>query len=204
MIRSLLVPLLGSALLLAATAGSALAKCEETVDPKPAKCSMIVAVLDVGGVPQAGTSQSVDIYLSQGEQPFVAQTVVLILTSNSDGSRLTVPATAASEPGRWTAELLLPDEGSWGVSAKLEYVIGQPFEVAVSTDWGGVLPARAPETPPVTAPPVAPASPVLPVALVLGGLAGAALAGQVIRNRSRRRTAGAGVAAGSAATVDRA
>ena len=208
MIRRLLVPLLGSVLLLAATAGSAIAKCESTVDPKPPECSMIVAVLDVGGgVPPAGTSQSVDIYLSQGEQPFTAQTVVLILTGNTDEPTMTAPATATGQPGQWTAELLLPDEGSWTVSAQLEYVIGQPFEVAVNTDWGGILPARAPETPPVTAPPVAPVapgSPVLPIALALGGLAAAALAAQVIRDRSRRRTDGAGVAAGSATTVDRA
>jgi hypothetical protein len=204
MIRRFLIPLLGTGLLLGATAGSALAKCEEQTDPKPAACSMIVAILDTGGgMLQAGTSQAVDIYLSQGEQPFVAQTVELILISNSDGSRLTAPATAAGEPGRWTAELLLPAEGSWTVSAQLEYVIGQPFEVEVNTDWGGVLPARAPETPAVTAPPVAPASPVPPIALVLGGLAAAAVAAQVIRDRSRRRTAAAGIAATSTATADR-
>jgi hypothetical protein len=205
MIRRMLIPLIGSGLLLAASAGSALAKCEANVDPKPAECSMIVAILDVGGgVPQAGTKQSVDLYLSQGEQPFTAQTVVLILTGNTDEPRLTAEATATGQPGRWTAELLLPDEGSWTVSAQLEYVIGQPFEVEVNTPWAGILPARAPEAPPVTSPPVAPAapaSPVLPIAVVLGGLAAAALAAQFLRDRSRRRTAG--IAATSTATADR-
>ena len=207
MIRRLLVPLLGSGLLLAATAGSTLAKCEATVDPKPPECSMIIAVLDVGGaVPQAGTSQSVDIFLSQGEQPFTAQTVVLILTGNTDEPRLTAPATATSQPGRWTAELLLPAEGSWTAAAQLEYVIGQPFEIEVNTDWGGIIPARAPEAPPVTAPPVAPvapASPVLPIALLLGLLAVAGIVGQLIRARFRRRTASAPSGA-SAAASDRA
>ncbi len=204
MIRRLLVPLLGSGLLLAATAGSALAKCEASVDPKPPECSMIVAILDVGGaVPQAGTSQSVDIYLSQGEQPFTAQTVVLILTGNTDEPRLTATATATGQAGRWTAELLLPAEGSWTAAAQLEYVIGQPFEVEVNTDWGGILPARAPEAPPVTAPPVVPGSPVLPIGLAIAGLAAAALAGQVIRDRSRRRTAGTAVSAQTALSGER-
>lgn len=208
MIRRLLIPLIGSGLLLAATAGNALAKCEQNLDPKPPECSMIVAILDVGGgVPQAGTSQSVDIYLSQGEQPFTAQTVELILTGNTDEPRLTAPATATGQPGRWSAELLLPSEGSWTVSAQLEYVIGQPFEVEVNTDWAGILPARAPEAPPVTTPPAAPAapaSPVLPIALLLGLLAAGAGAGLVIRDRVRRRTTAAGIAATSGVTADRA
>jgi hypothetical protein len=208
MIRRMLIPLMGSGLLLAATAGSALAKCEQNLDPKPPECSMIVAVLDVGGgVPQAGTSQSVEIFLSQGEQPFVAQTVVLILSGNTDEPRLTAEATATGQPGQWTAELLLPTEGSWTVSAQLEYVIGQPFDVEVNTDWAGILPARAPEAPPATTPPVAPVapgSPALPIALALGALAAAVLAGQVIRDRSRRRTTAGGIAASSRITADRA
>jgi hypothetical protein len=208
MIRRLLVPLLGSGLLLNATAGSALAKCEMP-EPKPAFCSEIIVGLRVsgGGMVQAGTRESLLVDISQGEQPFAA-TSVLITLLDADGTTLWAPAAATSQPGNWTAEVTLPDGGSWRVTAHIVGANGGTYELAVNPDWGNILPAlppaKAPTSAPTTAPPVTPASPVLPIALVLGALAAAAVAGQVIRDRSRRRAADAGVAAGNAATADRA
>ena len=203
MIRRLLIPLLGSGLLLAATAGSALAKCEGA-DPKPAFCSEINVSLNIvgGGTLLAGTSESVDIDVSRGEQPYPAMDVWLTFT-DQDGTRVRVPATAASA-GRWTAEVLLPNVGNWSVVAQVVDLNGGEYRVPVNTVWGTTVPALPPAETPVTAPPpVTPASPVLPIAALIGLLAAAAGAGLVIRDRSRRRTAGAGIAAASTITADR-
>lgn len=199
MIRRLLIPLLGSGLLLGATAGSALAKCEETADPKPAFCSEVVVSVAVagGGMPEAGTRETLIVNVSQGEQPFEAMGVVLTLL-DAEGTRVRAPATVTS-PGLWTAEVTLPDGGSWSVMAQVVTNTGAAYRLPVYSEWGETLPVLPPaEEAPTTAPPVTPAtpaSPVLPIVLLLGLLAAAAIAGQLIRDRSRRRTAGAAASA---------
>jgi len=204
MIRRLLIPLLGSGLLLAASAGSALAKCESSTQPQPEFCTQIIASLNIvgGGTLLAGTSESVEIDVSRGERPYPAMDVWLTFT-DLDGNRVRVPATAAAA-GRWTADVLLPNVSNWSVVAQVIDLAGGEHRLAVNTVWGTTLPALPPAETPVTAPPVTPSSPVLPIAVLLGLLAAAAGAGLVMRDRSRRRTAGEGIAAAGTITADRA
>jgi hypothetical protein len=196
MIRRLLVPFLGSGLLLAATAGSAFAKCEGP-EPKPEFCSEVIASLNGSGAGlQLGTPQTLVITVSQGEQPFEAMGVVLSFVSQQDGSRINVPATATGQPGLWRAVVDLPDEGIWITSAQVVTNTGAAYRIDVER-----LSVSLPPAPPVTAPPVAPTPPILPIALILAGLAAAVLGAQTVR--SRRRVA-APEPAGSAAAADRA
>jgi len=204
MIRRLLVPFLGSALLMAGTAGNALGKCEGA-NP-PSSCSELVVSMEVGGSSglQAGTTETVKISIARGDTHLDAMGIVLTFARAGDSTSVRVAATATPVPGLWTADVLLPDGGSWSVMAQVVDLGGNASLVPVHTNWGSVVPAVPPTSPPVTAPPATPASPVLPIVLLLGVLAAAAVAGQLIRDRSRRRTAAAGVASGSAATADRA
>src|SRR5437773_5786121 len=116
--RRLLIPIVASGLLLAATAGSVFAKCD---GPNPPDfCKEVVASLnDGGGNFQAGTLESLVIDLSQGEQPFNARSVVLTFTRNSDGSTLRSVATATSMAGQWTAQVRFPQGGSWTIAAQV-------------------------------------------------------------------------------------
>jgi hypothetical protein len=94
MIRRLLIPLLGAGLLLAATAGSALAKCE---GPNPPEfCKSVAVSLNVGGggVFHAGTTEAVTIDVSLSEQPYEATSVTLSFARVADGTTVLVPATA--------------------------------------------------------------------------------------------------------------
>lgn len=202
MIRRLLLPLLGSALLLAASAGSALGKCEG--NDQAEFCSEVIVDLSVGGgIFHAGTQESVVINLSMGERPFEALGVVLSFNSTRAGTAVREPATATGQPGTWQADVLLPAGGSWDVFAQVVTADGSAYRIPLET----IQVARAPDLPPATtpvAPPVTP-TPVLPNALLVAGIAAAALSGLAIRDRSRRRTAGATAPSGaSAASVDRA
>ena len=202
MFRRLLIPLLGSGLLLAASAGSALAKCEGT-DP-PAFCSeVIVGFGDSSASFEAGTPETVVFTVTQGEQPFEAMGVTLTFISVEDESRIVVPAAATNTPGLWRADVKLPDGGIWNTYAQVVTNTGAAYRIFVERARV-TLPAAPPAEKPITAPPTTPSAPILPSALVLGGLAAAALAGVVIRDRTRRRTAGAaGMAATSTVTADR-
>ena len=211
MIRRLLIPLLGSGLLLAATAGSALAKCE---GPNPPEfCKSVAVNLNIGGgegALQAGTLETVAIQVTLAEQPYEATNVVLTFARVADGTAVRVPATASARPGLWTADILLPDRGSWTVVAEIVTPDGAASTLSIGTIQVAKGPDLPPSTTPVTPPPVTPAAPILPIALAFGGLAAAALLGQAIRQRSRRRTAGAAIGtaastpAGSTASAERA
>jgi len=202
MFRRLLIPLLGSGLLLAASAGSALAKCEGT-DP-PAFCSeVIVGFGESSASFEAGTPETVVFTVTQGEQPFEAMGVTLTFISVEDESRIVVPATATNTPGLWRADVNLPDGGIWNTYAQVVTNTGAAYRIFVERARV-TLPAAPPVEKPITAPPVTPTAPILPIALVLGGLAAAALGWVVIRDRTRRRTASAaGIAATSTVTADR-
>lgn len=215
MIRRLLVPLLGSGLLLAATAGSALAKCEEGADPQPEFCSEVQVSLNVGGgtgVYQAGTptsfatfqsgvSESFNVYVSLAEKPFDAMGVALTFVKNGE-TRVRVQTVATSQPGQWTGEVLLPEDGFWAVSAQV-IEAGGAARVVTMDPIRVNQPPQPPTATPTTPPPAPPAAPALPIALVLAGIAAAAIGGQVLRDRSRRQT-GAPQPTGSAAMADRA
>jgi hypothetical protein len=202
MFRRLLIPLLGSGLLLAATAGSALAKCE---GPNPPEfCSeVIVGFGDTSASFQAGMPETVVFTVSQGEQPFEAMGVTLTFINQEDESRIVVPAIATNTPGLWRAEVNLPDGGIWNTYAQVVTNTGAAYRLFVERA-SVTLPPAPPAEKPITAPPVTPTPPILPIALVLGCVAAAALAAVVIRDRSRRRTAAAGIAAASTVTADRA
>ena len=211
MIRRLLIPLLGSGLLLAASASSVFAKCEGP-NP-PAACNDVLGDLRVfgGGYIHAGTLETVMVEVSKGEQPFEAVSVLVVFTSEVDATTIRVPAIATLEAGIWSAKVTLPNGGLWSVEAQVVDASGSATMVPLQTVHAGQLPAPPPVATPVAPPPVTPTTPVLPIALVVAGLAAAGLAGQAIRDRSRRRTAGATAAAApaalpgeSAATPDRA
>jgi hypothetical protein len=203
MIRRLVIPLLGSGLLLAASAGSAFAKCEGP-DPKPEFCSQVVVGWTTSGDMQVGVAQTITFTVTQGEQPFDAMGVVLQFINAAGGTRIDVPATATNTPGLWRAEVKLPANGIWNTYAQVVTNTGAAYRMLVQR-LRVVLPPAPPVTTPVTTPPVNPALPVLPIALVLAGIAAAAIGGQVIGGRSRRRTAKtAAPAPGNAAITDRA
>jgi hypothetical protein len=192
MIRRLVIPLLGSGLLLAASAGSAFAKCE---GPNPPDfCSEVVVGWTTSGDMQVGVPQMLTFTVTQGEQPFDAMGVVLQFINQGDGTRIDVPATSTSTPGLWRAEVKLPANGIWTTYAQVVTNSGADYRIYVER-LRVVLPP-APASKPVTSPPVTPALPVLPIALLLAGIAAAAIGGQVIAGRSRRRIAGAAAPAG--------
>ena len=201
MIRRLVIPLLGSGLLLAASAGSAFAKCE---GPNPPDfCSEVVVAFTTMGDMQVGVAQAITFTVTQGEQPFEAMGVVLQFINPQDGTQIDVPAIATDSLGLWRAEIKLPADGIWNTYAQVVTNTGAAYRLFVERARV-ILPPAPPVKKPITAPPVTPAAPILPIALVLGGLAAAALAGVVIRDRTRRRTAGAAaIAATSQVTADR-
>jgi len=86
-------------ILLAATAGSAFAKCEGE-DP-PEFCKDVAVNLSIGGgegTLQAGIRETVTIDVSLAEQPYEAKSVVLTFARVADGDALVVPATASVRP----------------------------------------------------------------------------------------------------------
>lgn len=196
MLRRFLIPLVGTGLLLGATAGSALGKCE--ADPQPAFCSEVVVSVSVagGGMPQAGTLETLLLDVSQGERPFAAATSVAVTLVDADGTTVRAPATVTT-PGLWTADVTLPGAGSWSVMAEVVASGGDTYKIPVYGEWGELLPVLPADEAPAAAPPVTPTpvSPVLPIALLLGLLGVAAVAGFTMRDRARRRTAGARVSA---------
>jgi hypothetical protein len=204
MIRRLLIPLLGSGLLLAASAGSVFAKCE---GPNPPEfCKSVAVSLNTGGpgAMHAGTLETIAIQVSKSEQPFEATDVTLIFARVADGTAVRVAATATPVDGMWTADVNLPNGGSWTVVAEVVGAEGSESTISIDTLRVGKPPALPPSTTPVT-PPVAPGPPVLPIALIIASIAAiAAISGQVIREGSRRGKAAAPAAVGSAATADRA
>jgi hypothetical protein len=194
MIRRLLIPLLGSGLLLAAGAGSALGKCEGA-NPPPDLCSAIVADLSVGGpigTFQAGTATSISVVVSQGEQPFDAAGVALTFTSIAGGPAIREQALPTEDQGVWRADVTLPGSGAWMVAAAVVDRNGSAFDVGINTVQVAEAP-KAPPAPPTTpTPPVSPTTPALPIAMLVAGLGAMALLANGIRDRARRR--GVGVA----------
>ena len=205
MIRRLLIPLLGSGLLLAASASSVFAKCE---GPNPPDfCKEVAVSLNVGGpgAMHAGTLETVAIQVSKSEQPYDADAVTLIFARVADGTAVRVAATATPVDGMWTADVNLPNGGSWTVVAEVVGADGSQSSISVDTIQVFRPPALPPSTTPVTPPPAPPASPILPIGLLVASMAAiAGITAQVLREGSRRRKAEAPAGLGSAATADRA
>jgi hypothetical protein len=191
--RRLFIPLLASGLLLAAGAGSALAKCE---GPNPPEfCSQVVAqlsVLTTTGTFQAGTETAVDISVSRGEQPYQAQKVWLTFTRWADDSMVTSFATATIQPGLWRANVNLPGDGSWTVVANVVDAQGAAVRQSLEAVQVAAPLAEPPAQPPVSTPtpPAPPSVPLLPIGLALAALAAAGAAAVGLRQRTRRGTAG--------------
>jgi hypothetical protein len=202
--RRLLVSTMAGGVLLTWTAGSALAKCEGA-DPQPAFCHEIRVELSTSGglgtyvagrptsfdIFQAGVRSSFDIFVALGDDAVDATSVAITFINDADGTRLRVPATATSQPGQWTAEVLLPEAGAWSPYAQVVDVNGAEYRVAIEPVHVG-----PPAAPPVTTPaaPSSPAVPALPAALGLIGVAVALLRGQLTTSESAARSAGTAVA----------
>lgn len=200
MIRRLFVPLLGSGLLLGATATMAMAKCE---GPNPPEfCQQVVAFIQDGTSLTAGTAATVDVWIQKGEQPYAVKSVTLQFYRFEDASIVRAPATLTSQPGVWSAEVTLPAGGGWRAEAYVTDLDGVLTTMAIQSTIVVRVPVKPPVQTPTTPPPATPATPTLPalpIALLVAGLAAAAMAGMGLRDRARRRT---GALASNASTAE--
>jgi hypothetical protein len=191
--RRLLIPVVASGLLLAATASSAFAKCE---GPNPPDfCKEVVASMMVGGSGyfSTGVETFVDISVTQGEQPYDAQGV--FVTFGQPGkTAVRVRATATGMPGIWRAVVTLPEAGNW--MSYSEVVDAQGVTLTLGLQNVQAV-GPAPEPPAATpVPPAPPSFPTLPVVIGLGLLAAAGALAFGMRQRTRRQSA-PGLAAAS-------
>jgi len=189
--RRLVIPLLGSSMLLAAAASSALAKCEMP-DP-PAFCDEVVASVDFGSTGaslRAGSETPVRIWVSRGEQPIEASSVALVFERIADATIVRVEATSSAEAGLWRADVNLPAGGGWTLVAEVDGVDGGAL-IRLNLDTLRVgdplTPPQDPAAPVTPATPINPSTPALPIALLVAGIAAAALVASGLRDRSRRK-----------------
>lgn len=186
MIRRLLIPLLGGSLLLVATAGSALAKCE--MPNPPEFCSQVVASVDFGssgGSLRAGIETPLRIWVTRGEQPADATGVTLVFARIADATVVRAVANPSGEAGLWRTNVNLPEGGSWTLVAELDGVEGGLQRLSLDA-----IRVQEPLKPPAPVQPTTPAPPsipALPIALLCAGIAAAGIAASELRGRSRRR-----------------
>ncbi len=193
MLRRLLIPFVGSALLLAAGAGTVLGKCEGP-NP-PAFCSEVAVSLYAAGpgtIFHAGRVESVNISVSKSEQPFDASGVILTFARIGDTTVIRAPAATTDQPGLWRAEVRLPTGGSWTVVADVLDRAGTARQVPIQTIQVASPPAKPPAGKPVT-PPVIPAMPWVLLLLVAAGIVATALIVGGSRRRARPRAPRAAV-----------
>ena len=187
--RRLVIPLLGSSMLLAAAAGSALAKCEGP--DAPAFCDEVMASVEYGsgGTIRAGSDTPLRIWVSRGEQPIEATSVALIFARIADGTVVRVEAQPAVEAGMWQAAVNLPAGGGWTLVAEIDGVDTALVRLNLDTIRVGepIAAPQDPATPVNPSAPINPSTPALPIALLVAGIAAAGLAAAVLRDRSRRR-----------------
>lgn len=172
-------------LLLGAAAGSAFAKCEGT-DP-PAFCDEVMANIDFGSAGaslRAGTESPVRIWLFRGEQPLEISGVTLVFNRIADGTNISVEGRPSGTPGLWLSDVEMPAGGGWTVVVEAAGIDGTLERVSLTT-----VRVREPLTAPGDQPatPVAPTLPALPIALLVAGIAAAALFAPSLRQRSRER-----------------
>jgi hypothetical protein len=206
MIRRFVLPLLGSGLLLAGTATGVLAKCE---GPNPPEfCQQVVAYIDdtTTGSLQAGTSAAVYVWIRKGEQPYAVKSVLLSFSSYADGQLVRAEAIRTGQAGQWRADVKMPTDGGWKLTAYVVDLDGVTTALAVDATLV-VRPKAPPVTTPTTpTPPVTPTPtlPALPIALLVAGIAAAGMAGVALRDRTRRPAGGqlAGNRRGAISTVE--
>lgn len=173
--------LVAAATLILATAGGVLAKCEHP-DADGVCPAGMVATFDPGGTLTAGSSETVGVWIHEGEVPYAADRVEIVFSRVGDGTVLRVAATPTSMVGRWQATVDLPAGGTWALAAD---VAGPDFAGSLILDTIQVEP---PVAPPAGAPGTSLIpGPVLPwLALVAFAATVAALSGLVARSRRRQ------------------
>ena len=173
--------LVAAATLLVTTAGGVLAKCEHPAADCVCPAGM-VATFDPGGTLTAGSTETVGVWIHEGEVPYAADRVKIVFSRVGDGTVLRVAATPTSLVGRWQATVDLPAGGTWALAAD---VAGPDFAGSLILDTIQVEP---PVAPPAGAPGTSPIpGPVLPwLALVAFAAIAAALGALLAKSRRRQ------------------
>ena len=176
-------------MLLAATVGSAAAKCE--VPDPPAFCQEVLAHIDFAGTGvtmRAGVDTPVRIWISRGEQPIEPTSVTLVFARVADSAVIRAEATESAEAGLWLAQVTLPAGGSWTLVAEIDGIDGAMQRLPIET-LQVRQPLLAPDQPGTPGTPLNPTVPALPIAILVAGLAAAALLAPALRERTQRRVA---------------
>jgi hypothetical protein len=178
-----LLSLVAAATLVLAAAGGVLAKCEHP-DADGVCPAGMVATFDPAGTLTAGSTETVGVWIHEGEVPYAADRVEVVFSRVGDGTVLRVAATPTSLVGRWQATVDLPAGGSWALAAD---VAGPGFAGSLTLDTIQVEPPVAPPAGPFTSPtgPI----PVQPWVALAAIAALAAVIGGGIMARNRRRAA---------------
>lgn len=180
-----LVPLVAASCLILATAGGVFGKCNH--DPEEVCPAGVVATFDPGGTLTAGSTETVGVWIHEGEVPYAADRVEIVFSSVSDGTVLRVAATPTSLVGRWQATVALPAGGTWTLAAD---VAGPDFAGSLTLDTIQVEP---PVAPPAGAPSTTPTGPLPGVPWValaaIASLAAVLGGGMMARNRRRQAAA---------------
>lgn len=186
--RAPLAALWAASILLAATAGMTLGKCDH--DQSAEVCQAVTATLDPGGTLSAGGPQTVEIWVLQEDAPYPASSVVAVFARVADGEVVRAEARPSAQEAMWTATVTLPAGGSWTVSAEIdgpEGLMTRALETVTVAPLVGAAPGTSSLTAALSAPP-APGWLVVVVTAVGAGALGAGLA-----LRRSRRTLGSGV-----------
>jgi hypothetical protein len=133
-----LAPLALASLLTLGLAGGALGKCNH--DPEAECPAGVVAIIDSNGSLTAGAPETIGIWIHEGEEPFLADAVTVVLTRVGDGTTIHAIAARTAWDGRWEATVELPAGGAWAVAAE---VTGQGYSGVHTLDALQVEPPPA-------------------------------------------------------------
>ena len=174
-----LAPLALASLLTLGLAGGVLGKCNH--DPEAECPAGVVAIIDGNGSLTAGAPETIGIWVHEGEEPFLADTVTVVLTRVGDGTTIHAIAAQTELDGRWEATVELPAGGTWAVAAE---ITGQGYSGVHTLDALQVEPPAA--LPPGAPTPVAPI-PALPwVGLTALAAVAAGIGGLMVLTRRRQ------------------
>lgn len=122
-----------TAILLTLTAlGVALGKCEPgSPEANNPFCLGVVATLDEGTSIQAGTTTTVGMTITQGEEPFQGSADLLVVPVGG-GDPVVIPVEPSNRPGHFTATVSLPG-GFWTAVLLARDAEGEPHETALGT-----------------------------------------------------------------------
>jgi hypothetical protein len=176
-----LAPLALASLLTLGLTGGVLGKCNH--DPEAECPAGVVAIIDGNGSLTAGTSETIAVWLHDGEEPFLADAVNVVFTRVGDGTSISVIAAQTELDGRWEATVELPAGGTWAVAAE---VTGQGYSGVHPMD---ALQVEPPAAPPAGVPAAATPVPVLPwLGLVALAALAAGIGGLIAVTRRRQAT----------------